>query len=225
VEDKSVDAVRRRTTLIRSLLRVLIWLGGFGLIGLGILDSSFLFLPLANDLLLVALTARKPDLFWYYAIMATTGSVIGCFLTDLLSRRLGEAGIERMANPRRLETVQRRLKTHAWWVLGTAALMPPPFPFTVFLMAAAALQIPRTRVLTAVAAARLVRYFVVALLAVRFGSYVLRLAQRDAVQYFIIGLAVISIGGSALSIVKWVRSSRRPANARSRDLARPESAT
>jgi membrane protein YqaA with SNARE-associated domain len=181
-------------------------------------------LPLANDLLLVALTARQPNLFWYYAIMATAGSVIGCILTDLVSRRIGEAGIERMANPRRLETVQRRLKTHAWWFLGAAALMPPPFPFTVFLIAAAALQIPRSRVLTAVAAARLVRYFVVSLLAVRFGRYLLKLAERDEVQYFIIVLAGVSIVGSALSLMKWVRSSRQPAKPRSTNLAGSESA-
>jgi membrane protein YqaA with SNARE-associated domain len=52
-------------------------MGAFGLAGLGLLDSSFLFLPLGNDLLLVLLTAGKPGLFWYYALMSTLGSKLG----------------------------------------------------------------------------------------------------------------------------------------------------
>jgi hypothetical protein len=35
-------------------------LGGPGLVLLGILDSSFLFAPWGNDLLVVAMTARQP---------------------------------------------------------------------------------------------------------------------------------------------------------------------
>ncbi|HYO80734.1 MAG TPA: VTT domain-containing protein [Bryobacteraceae bacterium] len=183
-------------------------LGAFGLIGMGVLDSSILFLPFGNDLLLVLLTAREPDRFWLYAVMATVGSLIGCSITDWLSRRLGEAGIEKMVNPAKAQKVQRRLKEHTWWALGLAAIMPPPFPFTVFVIAASALQISRWRVLSAVGAGRFVRFLVLGLLARRFGTQIIRLTESPQVQYFVIGLAVISIVGSVLSIVKWVRSSR-----------------
>ena len=189
--------------MVRTVFRFFGSLGAFGLIGLGILDSSFLFLPFGNDLLLVALTARKPDQFWFYALMAALGSVLGCLLTDIVSRRLGEAGIARMTNPKRLEKVRGKLKTHTLWVLGGAALMPPPFPFTVFLIAASALQISRWRVMTAIGVGRLVRFILIALLAKRFGTYLLRLAERDEVEYAVIALAVISVVGSALSIAKW----------------------
>src|SRR6478672_9332864 len=96
--------------LIRQVFHYFLRMGGFGLAGFGILDSSFLFLPLGNDLLLVILTARKPALFWYYALMASLGSVIGCTLTDAVSRKLGEAGIEKMANPDKLKAVQKRIE-------------------------------------------------------------------------------------------------------------------
>lgn len=187
-------------------------MGGFGLIGFGILDSSFLFLPLGNDLLLIILTARKPELFWYYALMAALGSLIGCTLTDALSRKLGETGLERIANPQRVKRLQQKIEKHAWWVLGAAALLPPPFPFTVFLIAAAGLQMSRWKVLAAVGSGRLVRFFVLALLAVQYGRQILRIVRRPEVEYVVIALAVISIVGSILSILKWVRStrSRRP---------------
>jgi membrane protein YqaA with SNARE-associated domain len=184
-------------------------MGGFGLVGFGILDSSFLFLPLGNDLLLVILTARKPELFWYYALMAILGSMIGSTLMDAISRKLGEAGMERFANPKRVKSLQKRLEKHAWWVLGLAAILPPPFPFTVFLIAVSGMQMARWKVLSAVAFGRSVRFFGIALLAYHYGRQILRIAQRPEVEYFVIGLAAISIAGSVLSVVKWVRSSRR----------------
>jgi membrane protein YqaA with SNARE-associated domain len=183
-------------------------MGGFGLVGFGILDSSFLFLPLGNDLLLIVLTARRPELFWYYALMAALGSLIGCTLTDAISRKLGESGLEHVANPQRVKRLQQKIEKHAWWVLGAAALLPPPFPFTVFLIAASGLQMSRWKVLAAVGTGRLVRFFVLALLAVKYGRSILRLVRRPEVEYLVIALAVISIAGSALSILKWVRSAR-----------------
>ena len=45
---------------LTHVLAAFFWsLGGPGLLLLGILDSSFLFAPLGNDLLVVAMTARK----------------------------------------------------------------------------------------------------------------------------------------------------------------------
>lgn len=183
-------------------------MGGFGLVGFGILDSSFLFLPLGNDLLLIILTARKPELFWYYALMATLGSLIGCAITDAVSRKIGEAGLEHMAHPDRVKRLRGKIEQHAWWVLGLASLLPPPFPFTVFLIAASGLQMPRWKVLGAVGTGRMIRFFALALLAVQYGRQILRISRRPEVEYFFIALAVISIAGSALSVYKWVRSSR-----------------
>lgn len=195
--------------MVRSVIAFFLSLGVWGLLGMGMLDSSILFLPFGNDLLVIALTARQPSRWWLFALAATAGSLIGCTITDFLSRKIGEAGLEKMVNPKKLEAVQSRLKKHAFWVLGMAALLPPPFPFTVFLIAASAVQISRWRVLTAVGAGRFVRFVALSLLAVEFGTYLIRLSKRDELQYFMIGLAAISIIGSGFSVMKWVRSSRR----------------
>ena len=86
-----------------------------------------------------------------------------------------------------MEYVQQRLKKHTFWALGAAALLPPPFPFTVFLIAASAIQISRRRVLTAVGVGRLVRFVTLSLLAARFGPGILRISERDEVQYLLSG--------------------------------------
>src|ERR1700759_1967848 len=90
-------------------------LGGPGLLILGILDSSFLFAPLGNDLLVVAMTAHYHSLArgLYYAAMSTVGSVMGCLLVDVLLRRAGEKGLETYLPKGRVDYVKKRMEKNA----------------------------------------------------------------------------------------------------------------
>jgi membrane protein YqaA with SNARE-associated domain len=184
--------------------------GGIGLLVLGILDSSFLFAPLGNDLLVVAATARRHNvpLMLYYAGMSTVGSVLGCLLVDLIFRGAGERGLEKHLSAGRLNYVKRKVTKNAAWALVLASIAPPPFPFTPFVMAASALQYPRRRLLTVVGAARMFRFTALGVLALFMGRRILRLAESGVVQGFLIGLTVVCVVGSALSVVGWIRRSR-----------------
>ena len=124
--------------------------GGIGLLVLGILDSSFLIAPWGNDLLVVAMTARNRTVshMLYYAAMSTIGSVLGCLLIDRTLRPLGAKGLEKHLSKRRLARVQKSVGQNAAMALAFASLAPPPFPFTAVVMAAAALQYSRARLLT-----------------------------------------------------------------------------
>src|SRR6266550_6177524 len=122
--------------IVGHLFSVLVHLGMFGLLIFGVLDSSFLDLPLGNDLLLVALTARRHNLLPLYAAMATAGSVIGCWLIDVLARKGGEEGLKKIVSHRQIDYVSRRVRSNAAWALVLASLLPPPFPFTPFVAAA-----------------------------------------------------------------------------------------
>ncbi len=186
-------------------------LGGFGLLLLGILDSSFLFLPLGIDLLMVALTVKHHDHMFYYAAMAAAGSVIGCFTTDWVSRKGGEAGLKNRISPRRLKYIQARVEKSAGVALALSAMAPPGFPFTPFVVVAAALQYPRGKLLIIVAIFRLIRFTIEGLLAIKFGPRILKLAEMPAVQHAILAVVVISIVGSAWSLYNLYRSSRRKA--------------
>ncbi len=195
--------------LVRQLYLFFARMGGFGLLGLGILDSSILFMPLGNDLLMVALSVRKPALVPFYALMATLGSVIGCAITDAVSRKGGEEGLDKRFPRKRVEFVKRKIKKRAGWALAFAAMMPPPFPFTVFLASVAALQYPRKKLLAIIAAARFARFSLLGVAAIFLGRKILRWAESPAVYYAVIGLLAISIVGSALSIYTWIKSSRK----------------
>jgi membrane protein YqaA with SNARE-associated domain len=194
--------------MVARLYALFLHFGGLGLLALGVLDSSLLIMPLANDLLLVAMTARQAWLLPYYVVMATAGSVLGCALTDLVCRKGGEEGLEKHVSRRRLKYVKARVREDAAWAVGFASLMPPPFPFTAFIAAAAALGYPRRKLLTVVGITRLVRFLAEGLLAIVFGTRILQLARLPIVQHAVVALIVISVGASAVSLSKWVRRSR-----------------
>ncbi len=64
-------------------------LGAAGLVLLGVLDSSFLFMPLGNDLLLVGLTTQHHSRIYYYVPLAAFGSMLGVLVLDLVARKGG----------------------------------------------------------------------------------------------------------------------------------------
>jgi membrane protein YqaA with SNARE-associated domain len=190
--------------MVRSLAAFFFSLGGPGLLLLGALDSSFLlFIPLGNDLLLIALTAAHPNRALFYVAMATAGSMLGVAFTHWASAKGGEG----MSKSKRVAYVEREVKEHGAVALAIAALMPPPFPFTLFIVVTAALQYPRRRLLLIVAGGRAGRFGVEAWLALIYGRRIIGMAQSAYVQGFIIALVVISIAGSAWSIYRWARKS------------------
>src|SRR5205085_505974 len=193
-----------------AILAFVLKFGGLGLLIIGILDSSFLFAPWGNDLLLVALTARHPELprMLYYAAMSTAGSVLGCLLLDLSLPPLGAKGLEKHLSQQRLSRIRTKVGTKVGRALALASLAPPPFPFTAFVMAASALQYPRNRLLLVIGVTRMVRFVLFGLLALRFGEQILGWAKNPVVQTLLVILIVVSIVGSIISVYGWIKRSR-----------------
>src|SRR5919106_350371 len=112
-----------------------------GVVLMGVLDSSLIFfLPLGIDFVVVILSARQPELFWMYAILATLGSVIGAGLTFWLGRKVGEVGLARLIKPSRLHRIEERVTHSAAMSVAALAIIPPPFPFTAFVLTSGALR-------------------------------------------------------------------------------------
>jgi membrane protein YqaA with SNARE-associated domain len=200
--------------IISHLFAIFIRLGGFGLLILGVLDSSFLFTPFGNDLLMVALTAREHRMLPVFAAMATAGSVLGCWLLDRIARKGGEEGLERIVSRRQLEFVKQQVRKSAGWALAFASVMPPPFPFTPVVAAAAAFQYPTKKLLAVIAVFRFIRFSIVGLLAIAFGQGILDLAKSPTVRTGIFIMIIIFVIGSVYSIVSWIRRGHRaPAHA------------
>src|SRR6202158_5467703 len=115
--------------------------GGLGLFLIAFLDSSVLTFPVINDLLLIDLSIRYPARMPYYAAMATLGSVGGCLLLYYIARKGGEAMFRKNAGPR-AEQIQAWIKRNGFVSILLTALLPPPTPFKVFVIAEGALKTP-----------------------------------------------------------------------------------
>lgn len=198
-------------SFLKHAAGILLHLGGFGLLILGILDSSFLFVPLSNDLLIIVMTARRPSHLPYYAAMASAGSVIGCFLVDMVFRKGGEAMLQKHVSGRRLDYIKDRVNKRAGWALAFATLMPPPFPFTPFIAVTATLEYPRRKMFSIIGACRMVRFSVIGLLGIFFGTGIIKAIESAAFEWAVAFLIAISIGGSIVQILRWIRKSKREA--------------
>ena len=92
-------------SVARSWRHWLFHLGGLGFIPLGLLDSSILPLPGSMDVMTIVLSARHGELWSYYALMATLGSVIGGYVTYRLARKGGKETLARKFPRRKLEKI------------------------------------------------------------------------------------------------------------------------
>ena len=175
---------------------------------MGIMDSSFLFLPFGNDILVVAMVARHHEGYLLYVLSAVCGSTLGVFVLDLAARKIGEEGVQKIAGPKRFAYLRKKIGERGGVALVAASLAPPPFPFTMMVAANSALTYPRVRLLSIVAVARAVRFLILGFLALKFGRAILRVIGSPAFKWTMAALAILCVAGSVLSILKWVRRGR-----------------
>jgi membrane protein YqaA with SNARE-associated domain len=190
---------------ISHLYSLAVGFDGVGLFCICLLDSSFLFIPLGPDLLLVTLVVQSHDMAGVYVLLAALGPVSGCALVDVLGRKGGEKGLERFLSKRLIRSLTKRVRKGAAWALSAASLMPPPFPFTAVVFCASALQYPRKKLLIVIGIARFGRFMVEGLLAIYFGGQLLSIVHFNAVMIGIVALISISFGGSVVSVYRWTK--------------------
>ena len=181
-----------------------------GLVLLAALDASLIFfLPLGIDFVVIIMSARRPDLFWLYALLATLGSAAGAAVTFWVGKKAGEQGLARLVNPRRLERVRARVDRGAF-VVAALGLIPPPFPFTPFVLASGAFGMNAWSFLTSLAAVRVFRFGVEAALASRYGSQILRWMKTPFFETIVGVLIALAVVGTIVSAIAVARGSARP---------------
>lgn len=180
-----------------------------GIVLMGALDASLVFfLPLGIDFAVIVMSARRPDHFWLYALLATLGSVAGAAGTFWIGRTAGEHGLARLVSRRRLERVRQRVDRGAF-VVAALALVPPPFPFTPFVLASGALGMNGWSFFGSLVAARVLRFGAEAALASRYGSQILRWMKAPFFETIVGTLIVLAVIGTIVSAVALARGSRR----------------
>jgi len=153
-------------------------LGGPGLFAVAALDSSFISLPQINDLLVVLMVVRNKALMPYYALMATAGSVAGCYVLYLIAERGGEAFLAKRLKRGHVDRALAIYRKRGVLALMVPALLPPPAPFKLFVLLAGVAEVRPLVFASSIAIARGLRYLVIGALAVRYGDFALELLQE-----------------------------------------------
>jgi len=180
--------------------KVVAFAGGLGAPGLfliSFLDSSVLTFPVINDLLLIELSMQHPARMPLYAFMASLGSVLGCVVLYFIARKGGEAFFHRKAG-RHAHSIRHWVERNGFVGMLVAALLPPPTPFKFFVLAAGVFEVPLFSYTSAVTVARLLRYFGVGYLAIRYGA--------DAMPYLVHHKLQVTALVIALVVVSYVFS-------------------
>jgi membrane protein YqaA with SNARE-associated domain len=188
---------------ISALYAFALAIGGPGLFVIAFLDSSFISLPQINDLLVVLMVTRTKTLMPYYALMATLGSIAGCYVIYYLAARGGEAFLRKRMNPARVERTRALYQKHGLLALIVPALLPPPAPFKLFVLMAGVAGVTPGKFVLAVGLARGARYLAIGALAILYGDAALELMRTRGRDVALVLAGVIVLG--AVAIWLWQR--------------------
>ncbi len=182
-----------------------------GLIVMAALDSSLVFfLPLGIDFAVIVLAARKPGAFWLYGMLATAGSLVGAAATFWIGRKVGEHGLSKLIKRQRLERVQQRVGHGAGITAAALGIIPPPFPFTAFVLTSGACRVNAWPFFATLAGVRAVRFLLEAGLAARYGRRILVWMQSAVFEAIVGVLIAAAIVGTVASAIALYRSTRLP---------------
>jgi membrane protein YqaA with SNARE-associated domain len=181
----------------------------WGLWLIAALDSTMLFfLPFAVDIAVIVLASRARGMFWVYPIIASAGSLCGAAVTYYIGYRIGDAELERFVSSGRLSRVRKKLRTKGAVAIAALDLVPPPFPFTAFILAAGALEISGYRFFFWLFVTRLLRFGAEAVLAFFYGRQIIGWFNSQTFEYIAWFLFVVAVIGTTLATIQVIRSTR-----------------
>jgi len=131
----------------------------------------------------------------YYAAMATFGSVAGCYVLYYLAQKGGDAFLRKRLKAGAVERALAAYKRNGLMALMIPALLPPPAPFKLFVLAAGVARVRPMQFVAALTVARGARYVALGILAVYYGDQALELMRTHGpmVALVVVGLLVVAV--------------------------------
>lgn len=149
-------------------------LGSWGVFGIAAIDAAFMGIPM--DPVVAGYVYANPSRFWIYSLMAAVGSALGSLVPYAIGRAGGELFLEKRIKKERLEALRNRFERQEFLALMIPAMLPPPTPFKLFVLAAGVFEMKIFLVFIAIAIGRFLRFMILSLLTIRFGPQVVHLA-------------------------------------------------
>ncbi len=182
----------RYTAYLWALLKPL---GIWGVFVIAAADGSFLGLPM--DAVVAGYVYQNHARFWLYSILAAAGSAVGSSVLYLIGYAGGEALLRKRIPPARFEKIRRSFDEHEFWALMFPAMLPPPTPFKLFVLAAAGFEMNYGHFVLAIFLGRLARFLILSLLTIKYGKQVVQVVATlfRTHLHWVLGILGAAVGG------------------------------
>jgi len=161
----------------------------FGLFVLAFMEASFF--PVPPDVLLILLCLLNKNLFLFYALITTIGSVLG----GILGYGIGYLGehyiLEKLFSKKKIEKVHRLFDKYEAWAIFIAGFTP--VPYKVFTIAAGVFYVNIKKFVLFSFLSRGLRFFLEAFLIFLFGDLILFLLENYFDILTIFGVLVLIV--------------------------------
>jgi len=189
----------RYTAFLWALLKPL---GVWGVLAAAAIDGAFIGLPV--DAVVAGYVYQDRPRFLLYAFMASVGSALGSIVIYVIGYKGGEELLRKRIPVERFEKIHAAFDKHPFWSLMFPAMLPPPTPFKIFVLAAAVSEMGFVRFLLAIFSGRMVRFLLLGLLTIRFGPDVVHLFGTLFRQHY-----YWFLGATVAGLVVWLAMRRK----------------
>lgn len=177
-------------------MSVLIPLGPWGVFLIALADASAFGVPM--DPIVAAFVYKDPSRALLYALMGATGSALGSLVPYIIGYKGGEAFVVNKVGQAKFDRVHGLSEKYGDLALIIPGMMPPGFPFKLFVFSAGVLEMNWLHFLLAVFTGRVLRFTILSALTIEFGPGIVQMTEALVKQHkvaMLIGLvALIALG-------------------------------
>jgi membrane protein YqaA with SNARE-associated domain len=183
------------------IFKVLAPLGPWGVFAIAAVDGSLLGMPV--DAVVAGYVYYHRPSFLFYVLMASAGSALGSLVVYAIGYFGGETVLRKRISEERFNRIHASFERHEFWALMFPAMLPPPTPFKLFVLAASAFEMRLSHFLAAIFVGRFVRFLALALLVLWFGPQFVQFVGDLFRQHARWALAIVGIAVAVALIVWW----------------------
>jgi membrane protein YqaA with SNARE-associated domain len=177
--------------------------GSWAVFAIAGLDSAFFGLPL--DPVVATYVYQDRPRFLLYALMAAAGSAAGCIILYVLGYKGGEVLLQRRLTPAKFYRIRDSFERHKFWALMFPSMIPPPFPFKLFVLAASAFEMNFWHFLLAIFLGRFVRFLILSVLVLAFGPQIIGILSAVVIKH-LIASSVLATAIGVIVVLLWYRT-------------------
>jgi membrane protein YqaA with SNARE-associated domain len=192
------------------LWKILAPMGPWGVLFISAMDAAAVGLPM--DLVIAGYVYKKPSSFLLYVVMGAVGSALGSCILYWIGYEGGEKLLRKRMSPERFDKIHNSFERHEFWALMFPSMLPPPTPFKLFVLAAAAFEMNFWHFLLAIFSGRFVRFMALSLLTIKFGPQFVEWSGRFLGEHIFWVLGAVLEILAIWWVVRRVKSKRKNSN-------------